>query len=93
MANAKIVNNVVVEILKPIEGFSIEQCFHPLILKDTVYVSDDVQLGWVLQENGTFLDPAIEAEIETELEENSEEPSDLLDQDKLPLDVTDPTQP
>lgn len=58
MANAKIVNNVVVEIFKPVEGFSLEDCFHPLILKDTVYIPDDVQVNWVRLEDGTFEAPA-----------------------------------
>jgi hypothetical protein len=34
--------------------------FHPLILKDTVYVSDDVQVNWILQEDGTFVAPIVE---------------------------------
>lgn len=63
MANAKIVNNVVVEIFKPVESFALEDCFHPLILKDTVYAPDDVQVNWILQEDGTFVAPVIE-EIE-----------------------------
>jgi hypothetical protein len=72
MANAKIVNNVVVEILKPIEGFALEDCFHPLILKDTVYVPDDVQVNWILQEDGTFAAPVVEVVEEIASDETAE---------------------
>lgn len=42
---ARIENNVIVEILKPLNGFKIEDCFHPEILKNTVQVPENAQLG------------------------------------------------
>lgn len=57
MAYARIQGNAVVEIIKPVDGFSIQQCFHPDLLKNIFYCPDDVQAGWVRQEDGTFVDP------------------------------------
>jgi len=70
MANmAKINGNVVVEVLKPIDGFDITDCFHPDVLSGCVAVGDDVQQGWVLTEAG-FVDPAtIAPEVEAPVEE------------------------
>ena len=53
---ARIHDGVVIEVLKPIDGFDIEDCFHPDILANTVPVGDDVQLGWILTDAG-IVDP------------------------------------
>jgi hypothetical protein len=54
---ARIVNDTVVEILTPISGFSIEQCFHPSILAQCVDLEHGMQVGWVKQEDGSFAAP------------------------------------
>lgn len=57
MKTARIQNNVVAEILVPVEGFTIDQCFHPSIIATCEQIEDDVQLGWVKQEDGSFAAP------------------------------------
>jgi hypothetical protein len=42
---ARIVNDTVVEILTPIAGFRIEDCFHPDILAQCVDVTEGMQVG------------------------------------------------
>lgn len=59
---ARINGNVVMEVLKPIAGFDIADCFHPDVLVGCVAVGDDVQPGWVLTKEG-FAAPEVE-EIE-----------------------------
>lgn len=64
MANmARINDGTVVEILKPIAGFDIADCFHSDILAGCVAVNDDVQVGWVMTEAG-LVDPATIAPAE-----------------------------
>jgi hypothetical protein len=53
---SRLVNNVIVEILVPVRGFSIEDCFHSDILRQCVDTPDDAQVGWVLQEDGSYQD-------------------------------------
>jgi hypothetical protein len=57
MKTARIVNGVVAEILTPVEGFTLDQCFHPTILAACEQVEDEVQVGWVKQEDGSFAAP------------------------------------
>lgn len=59
MAYARIQNDMVVEILQPVPGFTVEQCFHPSLIAMCEIVGDNVQAGWVRQENGSFADPAV----------------------------------
>ena len=61
---ARVQNNTVVEILKPVAGFSLEQCFHADLLEGGSYVEDTVQVGWVLHE-GNFVDPTTITHTET----------------------------
>lgn len=53
---ARIHDNIVIEICVPIEGFTIEQCYHPDLLDKMVYCGSDVQQGWIY-ENGVFTAP------------------------------------
>jgi len=67
---ARIIDGVIVEVLQPIAGFSIDQCFHPSVLAQCVDVGD-AQVGdpWP---------PAIvepEAPAETPAEAPAEEPA------------------
>ena len=85
MANmARISDGVVIEVLKPIDGFSVADCFHPDILADCVPCGDDVQPDWIVTEDG-FAAPEVEpvapepvapepVEPEPEVEEVAEEP-------------------
>lgn len=64
---ARVHNKVVSEILKPVEGFAIEDCFHYQVLAECIVVADDVQAGWVQQEDGSFAAPVVTpAETPTE---------------------------
>lgn len=56
MKYARVQNNIAVEILTPVPGFAIEDCFHPEILVDAVPVDDTVQPGWTLVD-GTWTAP------------------------------------
>ena len=57
MKTARIQNNVVAEILTPVEGFTLDQCFHPSVLIQCEEVEDEVQANWIKQEDGTFVAP------------------------------------
>ena len=52
MKMARINDGTVVEVLKPIDGFDISDCFHTDILADCVPCGDDVQPGWIVTEDG-----------------------------------------
>jgi hypothetical protein len=59
MTYARILGNTVLEVVKPIEGFSIEQCFHPDLIKNMVQCPADVQAGWSYDsETNAFTAPA-----------------------------------
>lgn len=59
---ARIQNGVVAEIMIPIDGFALEECFHPSILAQCVSVEDDVEAGWVVSEDGIVPPPEPEPE-------------------------------
>ncbi len=42
---ARLFDGKIVEILNPVAGFSIEECFHSSILSQCVDVADDAQVG------------------------------------------------
>jgi hypothetical protein len=63
---ARIQNNTVVEILAPIAGFTIDQCFHPDLLAQCVDVTEGMQVGDV------YTPPVVEEVVE---ETPPEEPS------------------
>lgn len=58
MKYARLVNNTAVEIITLQDGFNIQDCYHPDLIKDIVSVEDDVQVNWIRQEDGTFVAPA-----------------------------------
>ena len=60
MRYGRIVDNAVAEIVTPIAGFMIEDCFAPAIVATLCPVADDVQAGWVRQEDGSFAAPVVE---------------------------------
>ena len=49
---ARIVDGIVGDVIVPVEGFTIEECFHPDILAMYTLVADEVQPGWVVTEGG-----------------------------------------
>lgn len=63
MKMARIIDGVVNTVIVPIDGFTIEDCFHPDVLALYVTVADDVQPGWILTEDG-FAAPEPEPEEE-----------------------------
>lgn len=70
---AKIVNGKIAEILVPVDGFSVEDCFHSSVIGQCVDVVDDAQIGWVQQEDGSFAAPVVETPAETPIESPVEE--------------------
>jgi hypothetical protein len=68
MKYARLVNNTAVEIITLPDGFNIQDCYHPDLIKDIVSVEDDVQVNWVRQEDGTFVAP-VESPIEIVVED------------------------
>lgn len=60
MRYGRIVDNAVAEIVTPIDGFMIEDCFAPAIVATLCPVADDVQAGWIKQEDGSFAAPVVE---------------------------------
>lgn len=63
MKMARIIDGVILDVIVSVEGFTIEECFHPDLLAQYIPVTDDVQPGWVLTENG-IVDPDTEAPVE-----------------------------
>ena len=59
MKYIKVENNVVTNIIEPIDGFDITECFHPQVLSSYVPV-EEAEIGWVKQEDGTFAAPVVE---------------------------------
>lgn len=68
MAYARIQGDTVTEMVKPVDGFSIQQCFHPDLLKNVISCPDEVQAGWSYDaETGVFAaPPAPEVPVEPE---------------------------
>lgn len=72
---ARIHNDVVIEILTPVSGFTVEECFHRDLLDACAQVDSDVQVGWLRQEDGTFTPPQPETPAaESVIEEAPAEP-------------------
>lgn len=76
MSYARIQDNTVVEIVKPVDGFSIQQCFHPDLLKSIFSCPDNVQVGWSYDaDTGAFTAPS-EPEVPVEPEAPVEPPAE-----------------
>jgi hypothetical protein len=56
MKYARIVNGKVHEICVPVEGFTIDECFHPDLVAQMVACTDDVKHGWSYAD-GVFTAP------------------------------------
>jgi hypothetical protein len=66
MKMARITDGVVGDVIVPLEGFTIEECFHPDVLALYVTVADEVQPGWIVTEDGIVDPDAPEPEAEPE---------------------------
>ena len=67
---ARITDGVVGDVIVPIQGFRIEECFHPDLLALYVTVDGDVQPGWIVTEDGFAApEPAPEPTEEAPAEE------------------------
>ena len=73
MKMAKITGGVVTDLLVAVEGFDIEDCFHPDVLAEYTPVEDYVQAGWVVGESGALQPPAPDPEPEATAEETPTE--------------------
>ncbi len=61
MKYARLQDNKVVEIIQPIPGFVLGQCYHPDLVKAMVGCGDEVQHGWIYDsETGQFTAPVVE---------------------------------
>lgn len=57
MKYAKVNNGVVDDIFVPQAGFTIEQSLHPAVAALFNQVPEEVQIGWLQQEDGSFSAP------------------------------------
>ena len=69
MRYGRIVDNAVAEIVTPIDGFDITDCFAPAIVATLCPIADDVQAGWIKQEDGSFAAPVVEEVVAPVVEE------------------------
>jgi hypothetical protein len=69
MKMARITDGIVGDVIVPIDGFRIEDCFHPDLLAQYVSVDDDVQPGWIVTEDGIVAPDVPEPEPEAPAEE------------------------
>jgi hypothetical protein len=72
MKYARIVSNSVQEVFTPPDGFTIEECFHPDVVKLFEPVPDEVDVGWLKNPDGTFSAPPV---VEPPAPEPSPEPA------------------
>lgn len=68
---ARIVDGVVGDVIVPVEGFTLEQCFHRDLLAQYVNVVEDAEPGWaeadaVIPEPEPAPEPAPEPEVPAE---------------------------
>jgi len=47
MEMAKVVDGVVTEVFRPLEGFELIECFHPDILAQAIQCPANVDIGWL----------------------------------------------
>ena len=63
MKYARIVNSLVYEVFTPPAGFNISHCFTPEIVAQFKPCGAEVQGGWIVQQDGSFVAPAISSEF------------------------------
>ena len=54
---ARIANNIIVEILTPIPGFAIADCFHEDVLASCIDTPEGAQVGWIKNDQGEWVAP------------------------------------
>lgn len=54
---ARIIENTIVEILKPTPGFSINDCFHEDVLVDCIDVPPGANVGWIKNDQDEWVAP------------------------------------
>jgi len=57
MKYARVLNRLVVEIFTPPSNFGIDECFHPDVRALFEEVSDEVDVGFIKHQDGTFTAP------------------------------------
>jgi hypothetical protein len=57
MKYARIVDSIVQEVFTPPPGFALEECFTAELVTQFIPCSEEVQGGWILQQNGAFVAP------------------------------------
>jgi hypothetical protein len=57
MKYARIVNSIAVETFITPEGFTIEECFTAELVAQFLPCPEEVQAGWILQGDGSFVAP------------------------------------
>lgn len=83
---ARIIDGRVDEIIVPVEGFTIEECFHPDVLAQYTPVPDAAQPGWVLTEDGVVDPNAPEPEPEPEVPAEEEVPVEEAPVEEAPAE-------
>lgn len=63
---ARIIDGVVADVIVPVEGFTLNQCFHRDLLAQYVHVVEDAEPGWA---EADALIPEPEPEPEAPVEE------------------------
>ena len=65
---ARIIDGVVADVIVPVEGFTLEQCFHRDLLAQYVNVVEDAEPGWA-EADAVIPEPEPEPEPEAPAEE------------------------
>jgi len=89
---ARIIDGRVDEIIVPVDGFTIEECFHPDVLAQYFPVADDVQPGWVVTEDGIVDPNAPEPEPEPEVPAEEEAPVEEAPAEEAPAEEPAPSE-
>lgn len=57
MKYARVIDSVVQEVFTPPAGFTLQECFHPDLVIQFEPCPEEVEGGWLKQEDGTFIAP------------------------------------
>lgn len=57
MKYARVVNSIVQETFVPPSGFGINECFHPDLCSQFEAVGEEVDVGFIKHQDGTFTAP------------------------------------